>query len=278
MIKKFRSQRVACVACYSVDIRSFGEKEQDSHQFHLARCTSCGLVFVTDPLMRKFPESSEVILPELPKARHEYLFSVIDNISRDQSCPLNVLEIGCGTGALGHLLQMNMGTEINYLGVEINPQRATVATNRGINVHQGPAQQLSAITDNKPSWHVIILDNVLEHLEQPGKVMEEAASLLGPDGYMLIIVPNRYDIRRILFSGFRRNSWIPLAHINYFNPASLDSLLMRSHLEICFPDIPVKAMTGKRTRMSWWIKGKIESRLHVSPFGLYRIARRQQNQ
>ena len=72
----------------------------------------------------------------------------------------------------------------------------------------------------------ILIDNVLEHVLNPKKFLSEISQLLRKDGKLLIIVPNRYDIRRISKKWSMKNFWIPHDHLSYFRKVDIEKMLL----------------------------------------------------
>ncbi len=76
-----------------------------------------------------------------------------------------------------------------------------------------------------------MLDNVLEHVREPRELVATALSALRPGGMFVIIVPNRYGMRRVVPSWRRERHWIPPDHINYFTARNVASLFERVGLK-----------------------------------------------
>lgn len=77
-------------------------------------------------------------------------------------------------------------------------------------------------------YDIITLIDVIEHVSDPVTLLRQATSLLAPDGILVVVTPNvKAPIARLL--GW--NWWhFRIAHIGYFNRASLSKLLARVDL------------------------------------------------
>ncbi len=94
-----------------------------------------------------------------------------------------VVDLGCGTGTvLGALRDLG-----ETIGVEIDDTLRAVAVGRGLDVRAG------ALPDRVPvepgTADVVLLLDVLEHLEDPVAALGTARKLLAPDGMLVITVP-----------------------------------------------------------------------------------------
>jgi SAM-dependent methyltransferase len=100
-----------------------------------------------------------------------------------------VLDVGAGDGALLDALAAR-GREV--LGLERNPER--------------PDMRAAKLTDIGGQWSAIVFWHSLEHLRDPGKELEHAASLLTPDGVLVIAVPNAGSLQARVFG----DRWLAL--------------------------------------------------------------------
>ena len=92
-----------------------------------------------------------------------------------------VLDIGCG---IGDLLEYRANT----VGVDINPKIVEWCKKRGLDVHLMERDQLPF---DDQMFDSAILDNVLEHLEDPRPLLAEIHRILGRDGVFLVGVPGK---------------------------------------------------------------------------------------
>ena len=79
------------------------------------------------------------------------------------------------------------------------------------------------------AYDLVILDNVLEHLLEPGQLLTGVAQLLRPNGLLIIEVPNDFSMvqNHLLAEGrIPRPFWVASPdHISYFNADGLNALL-----------------------------------------------------
>jgi SAM-dependent methyltransferase len=100
-----------------------------------------------------------------------------------------VLDVGCGTGALGAAYR-RLNPRARLLGIEKDPVAAALAATR--------LDQVAVVdVENDPipfaldrPIDCIVYGDVLEHLREPWSVIRRHAEVLGEDGTMVICVPN----------------------------------------------------------------------------------------
>jgi SAM-dependent methyltransferase len=114
------------------------------------------------------------------RAREQYLVKLLDILEFPRSG--TILDVGCGGGwsfdAFGQYGQM--------FGVELDANLVSLAGEHVKQIHCGPFD-LSYQPDRK--FSLILMLDVLEHLEDPQAALAHSLRLLEPDGKILITVP-----------------------------------------------------------------------------------------
>ncbi len=108
-----------------------------------------------------------------------------------------VLEVGCGTGHFSiELARAGASVVAVDIGSETIRRVKDRAKEKGINLSAivEDAQQAS-FADN--TFDLILCRNVIEHVEQPGQLMNEMARILKPGGSIQLTAPNRYSISQL---------------------------------------------------------------------------------
>lgn len=109
--------------------------------------------------------------------------------------PVNVLEIGCGTAIDSYYIAEH--TKANIWALDISPKSMQVAEkvgryfNRKINLNVADAVK-TGFKDN--FFNLIFSQGVIEHFKNPIPVMKEQMRLLCNSGYLIIDVPQKYNI------------------------------------------------------------------------------------
>ncbi len=100
-----------------------------------------------------------------------------------------VLDVGCGTGALGQAYR-RLNPRVKYLGIESNRNAAQRAVTRLDQVALGDAESGNLPFDFSQGVDCLIYGDVLEHMRDPWHVLREHTKLLKDDGTVIICVPN----------------------------------------------------------------------------------------
>uniref|UniRef100_A0A6M3KV42 Putative methyltransferase n=1 Tax=viral metagenome TaxID=1070528 RepID=A0A6M3KV42_9ZZZZ len=120
--------------------------------------------------------------------RNKRICEIVDGI-KSQS----ILDIGCGTG---DLVMMLKGDSRMIVGVEPSGVNATkFKDNTGVPVSMCMAEMLlipnSIITMPKKTFDVAIMADVIEHVVDAPKAVQEALRVIKVNGYLIITTPNK---------------------------------------------------------------------------------------
>lgn len=107
---------------------------------------------------------------------------------------VKILDIGCYNGSLTDLLPKT----VEYLGIDFDESALKIAESKGLKVIKFNLHNVELILKDK--FDIIVVAEVLEHLLNPGKLMEQVKNLLGNDGVVLISVPNENTLYHRLMS------------------------------------------------------------------------------
>lgn len=115
---------------------------------------------------------------------------ILHHIDRLRS--LRVLEVGVGRG---YFLEQARTAGFSISGIELNPDAALLALQKGFTIYQQDISSLSI--ESGMRWDVICSFQVLEHLTHPRLFLENALSLLNPSGLLILSVPNSQCSRQL---------------------------------------------------------------------------------
>lgn len=113
---------------------------------------------------------------------------------------LRLLDVGCGNGSQLALPLLLKGYHLK--GVDTDAR--SIAHARELAKGIEGAEFLCARLEDLPAeerFEVVILSEVLEHLERPRELLSESAKRLTPDGILIVTVPNGYG-------EFEIDSWV----------------------------------------------------------------------
>jgi SAM-dependent methyltransferase len=111
---------------------------------------------------------------------------LLDRIPLDASV---VLDVGCGTGALGAAYR-RLNPRARILGLEADPAVAAIAAQRLDEVAVGDVDAGTLPFAPKDGIDCIIYGDVLQHMKDPWTVLARHARALNDEGTILICVPN----------------------------------------------------------------------------------------
>ncbi|MDA8078186.1 MAG: class I SAM-dependent methyltransferase [Nitrospiraceae bacterium] len=202
--------------------------------YDVSACRTCGFLFADEvPSQEEYERYYNLNsryaydrgdIPEGIKDLHRDIFRFVDGYltrNRAQNSPASfrILDIGCSTGHLLHVLDEN-GYH-NVLGIEPASECSSLAKDLyGIRVISSP---LSGFVSSTP-FDLVIMSGVLEHMRDLFGTLSLVSSLMAEGGALLTIVP---DAER--FSPEPREPFheFSLEHINYFTPTSLTNLMRK---------------------------------------------------
>lgn len=134
-----------------------------------------------------------------------------------------LLDIGAGSGILvEEAMRMGFVAE----GVEPSAWLCDRALERGIELHHGTMEQVSLVG----RYHLITIVDVIEHIDSPVELLQEARRHLVDGGAIMIVTPDvRSAVARLM--GWR---WwhFRVAHIGYFSRSTLSLACDRAGLTI----------------------------------------------
>ena len=147
---------------------------------------------------------------------------------------LNILEVGCACG--GTLLEINnINKTANIYGIEINSNSAKLAKNFA-NVSSANIED-SNLPYKQGFFDYIIFGDVLEHLYNPQKVLENIKPYLKEDGKIIASIPNiqHWSIIEELLKGnwsYTDAGILDKTHLRFFTRNEITKLFNNSGYEV----------------------------------------------
>lgn len=234
-----------CNSCKSSEMREIAvsrdfEYASCNNDFLFVQCRNCGLAFLKN---RPAIETLDVIYPAnyRPHSFNKSLGSftarirdivqqskirIIRKYARENSF---ILDIGCGSGELLRLLHDHGDRSWRLGGIDLAETAVNHIRKMGILGFLGRFETM-AWMDAAPD--VIIMNQVIEHMEDPSAVVEKAYSILKPGGYLIMETPSMegWDARWFLKRYW--GGWHTPRHWTIYTEDSLIYLLQRSGFEI----------------------------------------------
>jgi len=144
--------------------------------------------------------------------------------------PRSYLDVGCGNGRFLKVMAERGVAKSSLYGLELDASVVAKLSAEGFQVHCERVESCESIPSG--GIDLITMFHVIEHLDNPARVIERLASWLAPGGVLALETPNidSWDARL-----FQTHYWggyhIP-RHWHLFNPETLTQLLTRAGLEV----------------------------------------------
>lgn len=199
------------------------------NKFKIVKCLSCKNHF-TSPC----PSSIGDFYPKNYRKYGKFTFLILNflyslNVKKwikEFGEKKTVLEVGCGSGFMLSVFKKYGWQEF---GLERNKEVAMHAKRQfDINVM---CKNLNEIKNKK--FDLILLFNVLEHVDDPCLVIKECSRLLNKNGQIVVKVPN-FDSWQ---SKLMKSNWFHLdvpRHLYHFNKAGLKKIIEDNNLQYTF--------------------------------------------
>jgi len=188
------------------------------------------------------------------RARHRQIHQLLTKLLPEGDL---IVDVGAGFAELGRFTAE--AGRFRYLGFEPSKSVAAAARRRAVAV-RADIFRLSSL--GEPAG-AVVLDNVIEHVADPVGLLGQTAAALRDGGVLVVIVPNRYDVRQIVPTWRAANHWIPPEHINYFTPKTLGGVFKALGLRA--RPFGFRALRSQDWR--YWPRAALEGG-HIYPFGL----------
>jgi SAM-dependent methyltransferase len=186
------------------------------HGGHLWRCDACESMF-RHPVLR----TSAYLDLYAGGAADEWSaddgredLAIIRGIIAQNARTGAVLDVGCGAGDF----LLTLPAELTKYGVEPSLAAAAAARARGVSV---PAQTLSQLAPHA-QFDVITIIDVIEHVADPGELLDQALPHLAPGGSLIIATGDAGNVlwRRVFRSRFWYSSFpehVTFPSLRYFH-------------------------------------------------------------
>ena len=168
----------------------------------------------------KFAIAEKYAYKDSPDASHARILSMVDKDRQE------ILDLGCGAGFLAEALAVR-GNRV--IGVDVR---------RAEGVESRVARFMQVDLDRDPilwtgeRFPFIVLADVLEHLREPGSLLEQCRDLLADDGRLIVSVPNvaHWSVRLPLLFGrfvYAGRGILDRTHLRFFTLRSIRDALER---------------------------------------------------
>ncbi len=236
---------VACCICGVDDSEPIAVGEDFEYHtspdtFQVVRCQRCGLVYL-DPrphvseLGRIYPPTYHAY--DFSEERFGLVFQVRRRLearrllSWCKGLPedARIVDIGCGDGFHLRLLREFGRPGWTLEGIDADQKAVAAAARSGLPVHHGTVQELELPTS---SYHLAIMIQTIEHVDDPPAVLRAVRNLLRPGGRLVIVTDNVETLDFRLFGGRHWGGYHFPRHWNLFSRGTLRALADKVGFEV----------------------------------------------
>lgn len=170
-------------------------------------------------------------IPRLTVSREQFVLDICKD--------MKVLHLGCASYPYTEeriqsgewLHEKVIESAANCIGVDLDGKVIHMLQDRyGIsNIIEGNAEELDKL--DLGQFDIVLAGEIIEHLNNPGRFLESALSVLKPNGKLVITTTNAYCARRFIRIPFGIESIHP-DHVYYFSHTVLNTLAKRFGFEL----------------------------------------------
>ena len=155
----------------------------------------------------------------------------------------HVLDVGCAGGYLARVLRDEKWCTVD--GVDLDPDAAERARSVCGNVAVGSLDDRAFVASLTGNYDRILCGDILEHLRDPGHVLEHLGGLLAPEGQILVSIPNvaNWRVRIALVRGqfnYADSGLMDRTHLRFYTFESIRSLVRGAGLRITTREFTIR--------------------------------------
>jgi len=184
------------------------------------RCSRCGLEMASPAVVWS---SSTYPADQSYPIRWEFE-RALDDLGPD---PIDVLEIGCGTG---HFLSMATARGHRAIGIDFSATAVAAARERGVRAYHGGFDELATHVGAGARFDAVVFFHVIEHLPDPDDFLRALAPWLRPSGRVCLSCPGPRRFTRLIREqqAGRSDFWdYPPQHVLRWTLPALEALVAR---------------------------------------------------
>ncbi len=174
-----------------------------------------------------------------------------------------VLDVGCGNGVISRSLG-EKGFNVQGIDVSEKAIERAKSLNKFSNVKFDvvSAEQLVA---NGQQYHAVICSEVLEHLNEPAKLLKVLHEILKENGVLIVTVPNGKGAREVLITK-------PVQKMQKKNNLAW-KLLQKVKKALGYSGTTVQSAADDLTHIQFFTKASIEALANANHFSIVRFGK-----
>lgn len=210
------------------------------NEFQFVECPSCGLVWLQNrPAVSALPviysseyatySYDEYLGPLITRLRNRVQNSKVQSFAPFMGKGELLMDVGCGNGSLLRMIQKFGDSSWQLVGVDLADDSIAHLESMGIT---GVKERFEIMDWDGTPPSVIVMNQVLEHFEDPQKVVAKAFEILKPGGVLVIETPSMDGWDAKLFREHYWGGWHTPRHWHLFKEENLAQTLRRHGLEV----------------------------------------------
>ena len=227
-----------CLVCKSVDLSLFATARDIEYfsleeSFSYLKCSTCGSLSISPVPKEKiniiypknyysYKKSSETLIDKIKFKLDQRMFDrALKEINRPE---IKVLDVGGGDGWLLGILKKTKQKICQFQIVDLDAEAGKRAVLNGYSFFCGKIEEF----DTNEKYDLILMLNLIEHVANPGVVLEKVSRLLSSDGILLLKTPNIDSLDMKIFKHGNWGGYHCPRHWVLFNIDSLTQLMVES--------------------------------------------------
>jgi SAM-dependent methyltransferase len=243
MLPSIQTREVSCNTCgtdAAVEVARSRDYEFNtcSNEFVFVRCTGCGHVYLRNrPLLSElatiYPPSyyqfAEHLGPRASRLRGLSQRTKLAPLRRHCRAGAVIADVGCGSGDLLQAAKQYGDPGWRLIGVDFSPDACAHLDRMGIENRCAIFETMTWDTDRPDA---LVMNQVIEHLDDPRASVAKAYDLLAPGGVLILETPSTdaWDAR--WFFDRYWGGWHCPRHWHLYTPETLGELLRRQGFEV----------------------------------------------
>lgn len=221
---------------------------------------------------RWVPSAVEYQFKEEPDSSHDVILELLSKVSPGKK----VLDVGCSSGLLGQRIR-NLGHYVVGVDLVEHPEIRDRVDDFVLADLEGGLPDLAGGT-----FDLVIAADVIEHVADPAGLLGQMASVVAPNGRLVVSTPNFghwYARLRVLTGTFDydRRGILDAGHVRFFTRRGLRRTIREARLaidDLRFTGLPFGAIGARRSRKTSIVRAIDRTLVRLRPtlFGYQFVA------
>lgn len=169
--------------------------------------------------------------PQVVKRREAW---IVEFVRGKSVAHLGFADTGCELtrSRTGSWLHAQLAESSRLVGIDITPAAVEAARSRGYAAYVADCTSVSEIRAlGLDPVEVVLAGEIIEHVDNPGGLLEAAKALLHPGGVLVLTTPNARCLTDVIVAGANREVIHP-DHVALYSQRTLSALLNRYAWEV----------------------------------------------